>query len=103
MRQEISSIELEELQDNQNDQESSLVSMEMGLIGHVSVNASVNVGSVDVSIEKLFSLKPGETLSLNESVDSPIKLMVDGKVVALGNLVAVEDNFGIHITEVSDK
>lgn len=78
-----------------------LVTKEMSLVGHVSVTLSALVGSVSMSIEQLFALKKGEVLSMNESFDTPVTLLLNGKAVARGELVAVEDNFGIRITELS--
>ena len=79
----------------------SLLVKDMGLVGHVPVSLSALVGSVSLTIEQLFSLKKGEVLTMAESVDSPITLLLNGKAVARGELVAVEDNFGVRITELS--
>jgi len=78
-----------------------LVSKDMSLVGHVSVTLSALVGTVTLSIEQLFALKKGEVLPMNESFDTPVTLLLNGKAVARGELVAVEDNFGIRITELS--
>lgn len=79
----------------------NLLTKDMGLVGHVPVSLSALVGSVSLTIEQLFSLKKGEVLTMEESVDSPITLLLNGKAVARGELVAVEDNFGVRITELS--
>lgn len=78
-----------------------LVNKDMSLIGHVPVTLTALVGSVSISIDKLFALKKGEVLEMNESLDMPITLQLNGKSVARGELVAVEDNFGIRITELT--
>ncbi len=78
-----------------------LVSKDMSLIGHVPVTLTALLGSVSISIDKLFALKKGEVLEMNESLDMPITLQLNGKSVARGELVAVEDNFGIRITELT--
>ncbi|WNO11331.1 FliM/FliN family flagellar motor C-terminal domain-containing protein [Teredinibacter sp. KSP-S5-2] len=79
-----------------------LISDNIELVGHVNVNLSVNLGSADLSISELFSLTEGETIKLNESLDSPILLELNGKTIAKGNLVAVGDNFGIEIVQIID-
>lgn len=78
-----------------------LVNKDMSLVGHVPVTLTALIGSVSISIEKLFALKNGEVLEMNESLDMPITLQLNGKSVARGELVAVEDNFGIRITELT--
>jgi flagellar motor switch protein FliN/FliY len=79
----------------------ALVGKDLGLVGHVNVNLSALVGTVSMSIEQLFAIKQGEVLTMNESCDAPITLLLNGKAVARGELVAVEDHFGIRITELS--
>lgn len=78
-----------------------VINKDMSLVGHVPVTLTALIGSVSISIEKLFSLKKGEVLEMNESLDMPITLQLNGKPVARGELVAVEDNFGIRITELA--
>jgi flagellar motor switch protein FliN/FliY len=80
---------------------SNLLSKDMSLVGHVSVTLTALVGTVSLSIEQLFAMKKGEVLPMNESFDTPVTLLLNGKAVARGELVAVEDNFGIRITELS--
>ena len=80
---------------------SPLLGKDMGLVGHVPVQLTAVVGSVALSIEQLFALKKGEVLTMAESLDAPITLHLNGKAVARGELVAVEDHFGIRITELS--
>ena len=79
----------------------ALVAKDMSLVGHVNVSLSALVGTVSLSIEQLFALKQGEVISMNETFDTPITLLLNGKPVARGELVAVEENFGIRITELS--
>ena len=79
----------------------ALVSKDLSLVGHVPVSLTALIGSVSLSIEQLFALKKGEVLTMNESLDAPITLLLNDKAVARGELVAVEDNFGIRITELS--
>ena len=78
-----------------------LVSKDMSLVGHVPVTLTAMLGTISISIDRLFSLKKGEVLEMNESLDMPITLQLNGKSVARGELVAVEDNFGIRITELT--
>ena len=80
---------------------SPVINKDISLVGHVPVTLTAMIGSVSISIEKLFSLKKGEVLEMNESLDMPITLQLNGKPVARGELVAVEDNFGIRITELA--
>ena len=79
----------------------NLLNKDMNLVGHVPVTLTALIGSVSITIEQLFALKNGEVLSMNESLDAPITLLLNDKPVARGELVAVGENFGIRITELS--
>lgn len=80
---------------------SNLLNKDMHLVGHVPITLTALIGSVSITIEQLFAMKKGEVLSMNETLDAPITLMLNDKPVARGELVAVEENFGIRITELS--
>ncbi|MFX6483885.1 FliM/FliN family flagellar motor switch protein [Acinetobacter baumannii] len=45
-------------------------------------------------------MKSGEVVRLAQQVNEPVVLRLDGKPVARGNLVAVDDNFGVQLTEI---
>jgi flagellar motor switch protein FliN len=72
----------------------------MGLIKHVMVELSVELGSAEMSVDELFALKAGDVVKLLQQVNQPATLCLDGKAVARGSLVAVDDNFGIQLTEI---
>lgn len=72
----------------------------LDLVGHVKVKLSVALGGAEISIDKLFSLTPDDVISLDRSVDAPVDVILNGKVIAHGALVAVGDNFGVRITQI---
>lgn len=93
-------IELDEAQLVANSQLSPLIKRDMGLIKHVMVELSVELGMAEMSVDELFSLKAGDVVKLLKQVNEPATLSLDGKAVARGTLVAVDDNFGIQLTEI---
>ena len=93
-------IELSELQQGKVGTE-ALVDRDFSLVKGVNVELEAVLGSATISVDKLFTMKVGEVIGLNETVDAPLNLVLDGKVVARGSLVAVDDCFGIKITEVA--
>ncbi|RMH94056.1 flagellar motor switch protein FliN [Lysobacter pythonis] len=74
---------------------------DLELVGHVKVALSARVGTIDLPIRELFSMKQGDVLMLNERVDAPVDLLLDGRLVARGELLAVDDHFGIRILELA--
>ncbi len=93
-------IELDELVPVLNDKAPNLVARDIGLVSHVTVELTAEIGTANISISRLFSLKAGEVITLQQAVNEPVLLRLDGKAVARGELVAVDDNFGIKITEI---
>ena len=81
----------------------NLGTVDMDLVSHVDVDLTAIIGSAQISIKKLFSLKTGDTITLDESLNSDIILEIDNKPVAKGKLVAVDDCFGVEITEIFRK
>jgi flagellar motor switch protein FliN len=74
---------------------------DISLIGHVQVSMAAQVGTVTMSVERLFSLAAGDVVKMNELLEAPLTLMLNGRPVARGELLAVDDHFGIRILEVA--
>jgi flagellar motor switch protein FliN/FliY len=58
------------------------------------------VGSAVITIGELSSAHVGQVITLDREVDAVIDLLLDGQVVARGQLVAVDDYFGVRLTEL---
>jgi flagellar motor switch protein FliN/FliY len=92
-------IELSEVEENRQEQP-AMTQRDYRLVKSVPVLVSIELGDMEVTLEKLFSMKVGEVIALDKEVDQPINLVLDGNKVAEGTLVAVDGCFGIEITEV---
>lgn len=71
------------------------------LVGHVQVGLAAQIGTVSVSIQRLFDLKAGDVISMNETLEAPITLMLNGRAIARAELLAVDDHFGVRILELA--
>jgi len=98
----IENIELPELPEGADGGKSVVTKRDLSLCGHVTATAEVMVGTVDITIEDLFKLKSGDVVVSNNFVDESMSLILNGKVIAKGNLVIVDDKFGFEITEVGE-
>jgi flagellar motor switch protein FliN len=78
-----------------------LVGSNLDLIRNVKVRLSVSAGSSELTVKELFELKENAILALNKEVREPVDVMLDGKVIARGQLVAVGEHFGVQISEIS--
>lgn len=58
------------------------------------------VGQASITVGELLEAREHQVLRLNQAVDQPIDLTIEGKVVARGQLVAVDGHFAVRITEL---
>ncbi|MGZ3182494.1 MAG: FliM/FliN family flagellar motor switch protein [Telluria sp.] len=72
----------------------------LDVIGNVRVRLGVRVGEADLSVAELMGMKTDHVLKLDADLDAPVDVLLDGKVIARGQLVAVDDNFGVRITDL---
>lgn len=73
---------------------------ELSLIGHVKVALSARVGTADMSVRDLMALVAGDVVELKESLDAPVDIMLDGRLMARAELLAVGNNYGLKILEI---
>jgi flagellar motor switch protein FliN/FliY len=72
----------------------------MDLIRNVKVRLSVSVGSCELTVRELFELQANSVVPLDKATKEPVDVLLDNKVIARGHLVAVDDSFGVRITEI---
>lgn len=72
----------------------------MELIRNVKLRLTVSAGRSELTVKELFELKENAVLALDKSTSDPVDVMLDGRVIARGVLVAVGDNFGVRISEL---
>lgn len=65
----------------------------------VRTRVDVCVGGVALSVGELLAARPDQVLVLDRDVDDPVDLVVQGRVVARGQLVALDDRFAVRIVE----
>lgn len=80
---------------------SSVLSGNVGLLQGVKVKLSVVVGEAHTTVGELMNLKELSLLKIDRLADAPIDVFLEGNLVARGQLVVVDDNFGVRITEVA--
>lgn len=72
----------------------------MELLFDVPLDVSVELGRVRMLIKDVLELAPGSVVELDRVAGEPVDLMVNGRLIAKGEVVVVEDNFGIRVTEI---
>jgi flagellar motor switch protein FliN/FliY len=66
----------------------------------VSIRLQACVGEVALTVGQLLQARENAVLEIDRTVDAPVDLLLNGRVVARGQLVAVEDRFAVRITEL---
>lgn len=72
----------------------------MDVVLDVNVKVTVQLGSCQLPMRDVLELSAGSVVQLNQHASDPVGLYVNDKLVAYGEVVVVEDNFGIKITEL---
>lgn len=69
----------------------------------IPLQVEVVVGSTVMTIGELLYLTPGSIVELDQNVESPVDIKVNGKLIAKGEIVIVEDRFGVRIIDIVEK
>lgn len=72
----------------------------LDLVLDVKVKVTVQLGSCQLPMREVLELAPGAVIQLNQHASDPVGLYVNEKLIAYGEVVVVEDSFGIKITEL---
>ncbi len=70
------------------------------LLMDVDLPVSIELGRTKMPIADILSLGPGSVVELNKLAGEPVDLLVNHKVVARGEVVVVDENFGLRITQL---
>ncbi len=74
----------------------------LDLLLDVEIPISVEVGRARMSLEEVLKLVPGSVVALDKKAEEPVDLRVNGKLVARGEVVLVDDTYGLRITQIVD-
>ena len=68
----------------------------------VPIKVTVLVGRAEMTLGELVRLRPGSLVRLDREAHAPADILVNGKVVAQGEIVTIDDSYGVRITHVRD-
>lgn len=72
----------------------------LDLVLDVELNVTLRFGQRLMSLREVLDLTSGSVIELDRQVDEPVELLLDGKVIARGEAVVVDGNYGLRVTEV---
>ncbi|MGA9669752.1 MAG: flagellar motor switch protein FliN [Terracidiphilus sp.] len=74
----------------------------LNLVLDVELNMSLRFGQRQLPLREVLELSSGSVVELDRQVDDPVELLLDGKVIARGEAVIVDGNYGLRITEITE-
>jgi flagellar motor switch protein FliN/FliY len=74
--------------------------MKAGTIDEAQVRLEVVLGEASLSVKELGSVGPGSIIELGSIAGEPVELRASGRAIALGEVVVIDESFGIRVTEV---
>ncbi len=71
------------------------------LLFDVQLHLSVELGRTSIPVREILQLGPGSIVELDKLAGEPVDILVNGKLIARGEVVVVDENFGVRVTEVA--
>ena len=72
----------------------------LNLVLDVPVSLTIELGGCQMPMREVLQLTIGSVVQLDKAADAPVELSINGKLIARGEVVVVEDRYGVKITEV---
>jgi flagellar motor switch protein FliN/FliY len=72
----------------------------MNLVLDVPVSLTIELGGCQLPMREVLQLSIGSVVQLDKAADAPVELSINGKLIARGEVVIIEDRYGVKITEV---
>ncbi|NLY12562.1 MAG: flagellar motor switch protein FliN [Gammaproteobacteria bacterium] len=94
---------MQEFPSHQHSEDEALTTLggpNLDVILDIPVSISMEVGSADISIRNLLQLNQGSVVELDRLAGEPLDVLVNGTLIAHGEVVVVNEKFGIRLTDV---
>ena len=90
----------DELPDDGKTGDASQADVNLDLVLDIPVDVSLRVGSTDISIRDLVSLVEGSVIALDQDESAAMDVLVNGTLIAHGEIVVVDNRFGVRLTDI---
>lgn len=74
---------------------------DLGRLQNVPVELAVEIGRTRMTIGEALALGPGSVVTVGRLAGEPVDLLVNGRVIARGEVVAIDEELGLRITEIA--
>ena len=92
---EVQDVELEELGGNGHSSQKDI-----SLINDISLELTVRLGKTEMPIKDILDLAPGSVIELDRLAGEAVDLLANGKIIARGEVVVIDENFGFRVTDI---
>ncbi len=72
----------------------------LNIVLDVPVSLTIELGGCQLPMREVLQLSIGSVVQLDKAADAPVELSINGKLIARGEVVVIEERFGVKITEV---
>jgi flagellar motor switch protein FliN len=74
--------------------------LNLKLVMDVELNVTLRFGQRQLALREVLELTSGSVIELDRQVEEPVELLLEGKVIARGEAVVIDGNYGLRVTEV---
>ena len=78
------------------------MSSRLGRINNVEMALTVEIGRTRMSVRDVLGLEPGAVVELDRSAGAPADILLNGRLIALGEVVVMDQDYGVRITQILD-
>jgi flagellar motor switch protein FliN/FliY len=84
----------------QNDEVEQIEKSKMELLYDVPLKFTVELGRTEKTLKEILDLGPGAIIELEKAAGEPLDILVNGKLVAKGEVIVIDEHYGIRIKEI---
>ena len=89
-------------EETENQNEENVGYDNLRILENIEVNLTVEVGSAELKIKELLRLNEGSVIELDRLAGDPLDILINGTMIAKGEVVMVGERFGIRFVEIVD-
>jgi len=74
--------------------------IDINFLMDISLQLSIELGRAVMNVKDILSLQDGSVVELNKLAGDPVDIFVNNKLIARGEVVVIDDNFGVRVTDI---
>lgn len=88
--------------DDSDNEDNSGIGGNMDLLMEVPMNVCVEIGKTKKKMKEIMNFTQGTVIAIDKQAGAPVDITVNGQLIARGDVIVIDDNFGVRITELVD-